>query len=228
MAPFITKIMATPKQEIDLGRYLDIDDVRIDTRRVDRALRMVPELLKTELLDAFDHIRRGFFKALYANTGLRDKRFIATKRVGIGRQLRVYRNPNMGSTLDMQLGIFSRSKIVSKLEKGGTVTAKSGAMVIPLKAARSASGRLSPEFSKFADYRRSFDPSKIKGLFLRKKFGKVFLLRREENDTVRAYFVLKRSITIEPRLRFFDTWDRLEGYRINVLNKSVDKALDKA
>jgi hypothetical protein len=229
--------MATPRQNIDLGRYFDIEGVRIDTRRMDRALRLVPDILKIELLDAFDHIRRGFFKALYAYTGLHDKRFIATKDVGVGRQLKVYRNPNKGDTLDMEMGIFSRSKIVKELESGGTITAKSGAMAIPLPPALTSSGRLLPELSKVVDYRRAFDPSKPNGIFLRSKNGKLLLERYTykrgqrgglgRGFGVEALFILKRSITLEPRLRFYDTWNRMEGYRMNVFNESIDKALDK-
>lgn len=219
--------MPTPKQDIDLSRYLDIGDVRIDTRSVDRALRLAPDILKEQLLDALDHIRRGFFKALYANTGLKDRRFIATRNVGIGRHLRFYRNPNKGNILDMELGIFTRSKIAALHEKGGTVTAKSGAMAIPIGEARTPTGRLAQEYSTFINYKRTLDLTKIKNLFIRKINDKLFLVKRE-GENIEPLFILKRSIRIQPRLRFVDTWERMEGYRMNVLNKAVDKALDKA
>ena len=224
--------MPTEKQDIDLSRYLDKDGVRIDTRRVDKAMSLVPGLLKEELLDAFDHIRRGFFKALYANTGLKDKRFIATKNVGIGKHIKVYRNPNKGDILDMELGIFSRSKIVALHEKGGIVTAKAGSMALPLPAALGPTGRLKKEYSTFTAGRRQYVPGQLKGVFILKKGDKAMIMLRqpkgEGEDQAIPLFILKRSITIRPRLRFYDTWDRMEGYRMEILNKSVDKALNKA
>jgi hypothetical protein len=223
--------MATPKKAIDLSRYLDIDGVRIDARRLNIALDQVPEQLKKEIMDGLDHIRRGFFKALYANTGLKDKRFIATKNVGIGRQMKVYRNPHGGNPLDMELGIFTRSKITAMHETGGTVRAKSGMMAIPVGSARSSTGRMSQDISEFQGMRRAFDPksAKAKGmkLFMVVKNGKSLLMRDIGNGQVEAMFVLKNRMVIQPRLRMRDTWDREEGYRINVLNKSVETALQK-
>ncbi len=220
--------MPTERQQIDPGRYLDKEGIRIDARRLDRALEQAPGVLRIEILDALDHIRKGFFKALYVNTGLKDKRFIATKKVGIGRQIRVYRNPKKGDILDMELGIFTRSKIAALLEYGGTVSAKSGMMAIPIGKALGPTGRLKPEYSVFENYRRTYIPSKVKipGLFMRNVNGRTFLMRREGNK-IEPYFVLKNQIRIMPRLRMLDTWGRMEGYRMEVFNKSIDKALNK-
>ncbi|MDD5566229.1 MAG: hypothetical protein PHG31_05010 [Candidatus Omnitrophica bacterium] len=218
----------TQKKQIDPGRYLDKEGIRIDARRLDRALQQAPGYLKVEILDALDHIRKGFFKALYVNTGLKDRRFIATKRVGIGRQIRVYRNPGKGDVLDMQLGIFTRSKIAALLERGGTVSAKSGAMAIPIGRALSPTGRLSKEYSVMENYRRAYIPSKIKieGLFMRAIGGKMFLMKKE-GKRAEPLFILKNQIRIQPRLRLVNTWDRMEGYRMEVFNKSIGKALQK-
>lgn len=229
MAAFAAKInMATERQQIDPGRYLDKEGLRIDTRRLERAMEQAPGILKIEILDALDHIRKGFFKALYVNTGLKDKRFIATKKVGIGHQIRVYRNPKKGDVLDMELGIFTRSKIAALLEKGGTISAKSGLMAIPIGRALTATGRLKPEYSVFENYRRTYIPSKVKipGLFMQGKGGRMFLMKKE-GDKIEPLFVLKNQIRIQPRLRMIDTWDRMEGYRMEVFNKSIDKALNK-
>lgn len=222
--------MATERQQIDPSRYLDKDGIRIDARRLNLALEQAPNMLRVEILDALDHIRKGYFKALYVNTGLKDKRFIATKKVGIGRQIRVYRNPGKGDILDMELGIFTRSKIAGLLERGGTVSAKSGMMAIPMGEALSSTGRIKKEYSVFENYRRTYIPSKVKipGLFLYAKNGKMFLMRKDESGEIKPYFVLKNKIRIQPRLRMVDTWNRMDGYRMEVFNKSVEKALDKS
>ncbi len=220
--------MATKRQQIDPKRYLDKEGLRIDARRLDRALEFTPGYLKVEILDALDHIRKGFLKALYVNTGLKDKRFIATRKVGIGRHIRHYRNPNKGDILDMELGIFTHSKIAALHEYGGTVSARSGMMAIPIGRALTSSGRLRQEFSEFQNYRRTYVPgkNKIPGLFMYSRNGRTFLMRKE-GEKVEPYFVLKNRIRIQPRLRMLDTWDRMEGYRMEVFNKSIDKALNK-
>ncbi len=227
--------MATPRQQIDPKRYLDRDDVRVNTARLERALEQMPHIIREELLDALTHIRKGFFKALYVNTGLKDKRFIATRKVGIGRHIRVYRNPNKGDILDMELGIFTRSPIAGILERGGTITAKSGLMAVPLPAAKGPTGRLKRELSEFKGMRRSFTPGRANaasmrgkdgGFFTLAKRGKIFLMRKE-GDKITPYFILKNKIRIRPRLRMVDTWNRMEGYRMDVINKHVDRALNK-
>jgi hypothetical protein len=209
------------KPDFNEKRYFDIE-ARIDTRRLDRALRIVPELLKDELMDGLDHIRRGFFKVLYNVTGIKDKRFIATKYKGFGKRIKVYRNPNKGDILDMELGIFSRSLIVSIHEKGGTIQSKTGGMLaIPIGEARDSHGRLAPALRRYSNY------SEIPGIFPLYLNGK-FLLVKKIAGKIKPFFILKNRVRIQPRLRFYDTWQRMEGYRMNILNKAVEKALDKA
>jgi hypothetical protein len=213
------------KQEVDLGRYFDIEGVRIDTRRVDRALRRVPGLLQEELLDGLTHIRKGFFKALYAYTGLKDKRFIATKNVGIGRHIRVYRNPRKGDILDIQLGIFSRSGQVKIHETGGEIEAPPGRrLTIPIgEALDPATGRVK---KWFRNTKKSFARDEL--FIFRSKKGQSFLVKRS-GEKLLFYFVLRNKVKILPRypLRFYDTWDRMEGYRMETLNKHVERALNK-
>ncbi|MBI5872988.1 MAG: hypothetical protein HZB36_02460 [Candidatus Omnitrophica bacterium] len=207
----------------DSRKYLDVEGVRIDARRLDLALKNIPGILREELLDALDHIRKGFFKTLYFSTGLRDRRFIATKRVGIGRHLRVYRNPRLSADpLDIQLGIFSRSKIVKLHEKGGEVTAKGKMLAIPIKNALDPStGRIA---RSFWGGKKSKEENEL--FVYKSKNGRLFLMKKEEGKLI-PYFVLRNKIKIQPRLRFFDTWDRMEGYRMNTFNKHIDKALKK-
>ena len=213
-----------PKQEVDLGRYFDKEGVRIDTRRVDRALRRVPGLLQEELLDGLDHVRKGFFKALYTYSGLKDKRFLATKNVGIGRHIRVYRNPRKGDILDIQLGIFSRSGIVKIHETGGEIEAPPGRrLTIPIGEALDTGGRLK---KWFRGGKKSFARDEL--FLMRSRSGQSFLVKRS-GEKLLFYFVLRNKVKILPRypLRFYDTWDRMEGYRMETLNKHVERALNK-
>ncbi|MBI4972899.1 MAG: hypothetical protein HZC16_03675 [Candidatus Omnitrophica bacterium] len=40
-------------------------------------------------------------------------------------------------------------------------------------------------------------------------------------------FILKNQVKIKPRLMFYKTWDDLQNERIEILNKSIEKALSK-
>ena len=202
------------------GRYFGLN-VEVNFARLKIALSKTPKILQEELLDGLDHIRRGFFKSLYHNTQLKNKRLIAVKNRGIGKHLRVYRNPHKGNVLDMVLGIFSRSKIVGALEKGATIRPRHGRMLaIPIDRSLTRSGRLKKSVSKYRG-----DYSQMRGLFVVARGGKVLLAKKSKDGGIKPYFILKSSVRIQPRLKFYDTWARMEGYRAKVLNNSVDKAL---
>lgn len=214
--------MATEPKQVDVNKYLNID-AEINTSRVERALRIYPETLREELLDGFDHIRKTFFKVLYNVTQLKDKRFLATKNAGIGRHIRVYRNPRKGDILDMELGIFSRSSVVKLHEEGGTVSAPAGRMLsIPILHGKDEqTGRTKTWFRGAKKNYKDFE------LFIIASHGRLLLVKKS-GGKILPYFILKQKVKIQPRLRFYDTWNSIQGYRIEILNKSVDKALNKA
>jgi hypothetical protein len=197
-------------------------DAQLDTSKLEKALQVAPQFLQEELMDAFDHIRKVFFKALYQNTGLRDKRFIRTKERGIGKRIKVYRNPRLGDPLDMELGIFSRSKIVETLEKGATIRSKTGGMLaIPIGESLNRRGRIKSQYSRYESY------SQIPGIFPLFIHGKVFLVKKGRDGKLKLFFILKNQVQIQPRLRFYSTWQGTEGYQIGILNKAVAKALKR-
>ena len=206
----------------DSSRYFGLS-AEVNFARLRIAFRRAPQVLRKELLDGLDHIRRGFFKSLYHNTRLKNKRLIAVKNKGIGKHLRVYRNPHKGSPLDMVLGIFSRSKIVGALEKGATIRPRRSRMLaIPIERSLTRSGRMKKSVSKYRG-----DYSQMRGLFPIVSGGKVLLAKKSREGEIKPYFVLKNFVRIQPRLRFYDTWGKMDGYRARILNSAVDKALKK-
>ena len=209
------------ESQTSTNKYFGID-AEIDSSKLEKAIQVAPQFLKEELMDGFDHIRRAFFNAWYQNTGLRDKRFIRTKDRGIGKQVKVYRNPNKGDILDMELGIFSRSRITGALEKGTTITSKTGGMLaIPIGEALNSRGRIKSQYGRYSSY------SQIPGIFPILLKGRMFLVKKDSEGKLKLFFVLKDQVRIQPRLRFYDTWQNMEGYRMNILNNSVDKALKR-
>ncbi|HNX82794.1 MAG TPA: hypothetical protein PKL77_11685, partial [Candidatus Omnitrophota bacterium] len=58
--------------------------------------------------------------------------------------------------------------------------------------------------------------------------GKTFLAKvKKKLRQILPLFVLKNSVRIRPRLMYYKTWDDMQNERINILNKSVEKALSK-
>lgn len=207
--------------EFNEKRYFNIE-AEVNSKSLEFALQKLPEKLKEEFLDALDHIRRGFFKALYYSTVLKNKRFIATKTAGIGKQLRVYRNPRKGGILDMELGIFTRSEIASIQETGGTITAKKSKMLaIPIGNALDETGRLK---KWFRGSKKSYEDDE---LFVISSKGRLLLVKESEGRLL-PYFILKKRVTLQPRLKFFDTWNRMEGYRAQVIDKAIDTAIKQS
>jgi len=122
----------------------------------------------------------------------------------------------------MELGIFSRSQIVATHEKGATISSRTGGMLaIPIGEALNARGRLKGQYSKYSSY------SQIPGIFPIFLKGRVFLVKKDSQGKLKLFFVLKNQVKIQPRLRFYDTWQNMEGYRMNILNNSVIKALKR-
>lgn len=50
---------------------------------------------------------------------------------------------------------------------------------------------------------------------------------KQRARSILPLFVLKNQIRIRPRLGFYKTWDDMQNVRIDILNKSIQKTLDK-
>lgn len=204
------------QQGFDERKYFNTE-VNVNTTMLDRALKSVPGHLKAQLLDALDHIRKGYFKALYYTHKPNFGRWIfAEKKSGVGQRIRSYRNPRKGDILDMELGVFSRSDVMRVHEQGGVVRAKSGMMAIPTQFALNEFGRLSR--TEYKSVRE------LPGIFRPK--GKNYLAKEKAGRIV-PMFLLRSSVTLYPRLKFYSTWEHMIGYRNDVLNRSVERALNK-
>lgn len=205
----------------DANRYLNVK-AEINTVRVLRALRIAPQALSEEIMDSLDRIRKGFFKTLWNTTGLK-----MTPRIGMAnKHIKFYRNPRRGGPLDIELGLFSMSPVTKIHETGGTVSAPSGMMAIPINDALTARGRLDKRFrggNKLAAHYKKLQM----GLFVYKSKGRTFLARKKRSGELDVLFILKSSIKISPRLNFYRTWNAMEGYRNDRLNTAVERAIRK-
>jgi len=196
--------------------------VEIDKSKLDLAIKIAPKVLKFELADGMDRISKGFLKRfresqLQGPPGVRGASghglFGTFKRVSL-----------VSSTIEgMGMEIFSESKIAKLHETGGTVRDPGGKrLAVPLSA-RTEMFTSSEKLRSW--YKRPKELRNIRALRLK---GETFLARvTRRAQKILPLYVLKRQVRIKPRLKFYQTWDGLANYRIDILNQSVEKALRK-
>lgn len=193
----------------------------INTKNFETALRVFPKELKMELGDGMDHISRKFLKQFY-QTRLQGAPGIKARPHGIFTHFR--RASLVSQTIEgMGLVIFSDSKISRLHEEGGIVKNPGGAkLAVPLSARTelfTSDGRLKKQYRK---------PRMLKNVIPVKLRGKTFLAKiKRKIRSILPLFVLKNQIRIRPRLGFYKTWDDMQNERINILNKSIQKTLEK-
>jgi hypothetical protein len=193
--------------------------VEINTKDLDRALRMFPKDLKYEIADGMDHISRKFLKTF------RQERLQGPPGIR-GRPHGIFTHFSRASLVSqdiegMGMVIFSDSKIARMHEEGATVKNPGGGkLAVPLSARKelfTVDGRLKQQYRK---------PRLLKNVVPIQLRGKTFLVRvKKKLRELLSLFVLKNSVRIKPRLMFYKTWDDMQNDRIQILNKSIEKAL---
>ena len=194
----------------------------IDTRALDRAIKIAPRVLKFELADGLDRIGKGFLKRfrqqqLQGPPGVRG----ASGHGLFGTFKRVFLvSPDIEG---MGIEIFSESKIAKLHETGGTVKDPGGKrLAVPLSA---RSEMFTPQGKLRARYKK---PKELKNVRAMRWKGVTFLARVTKRAAkILPLYVLKRQVRIKPQLGFYRTWDGLVNYRIDILNKSIANALRK-
>lgn len=195
--------------------------VEINTKNLETAIRVFPKELKMNLGDGMDHISRKFLKQFY-QTRLQGSPGIKARPHGIFTHFR--RASLVSQTIEgMGMVIFSDSKISRLHEEGGIVKNPGGAkLAVPLSARTelfTADGRLKKQYRK---------PRMLKNVVPIKLRGKTFLAKvKQKIRSILPLFVLKNQIRIRPRLGFYKTWDDMQNERIDILNKAIEKTLEK-
>jgi hypothetical protein len=97
-----------------------------------------------------------------------------------------------------------------------------GKLAVPLSARKelfTSDGRLKKQYKQ---------PRLLKNVIPIQLKGKTFLAKvKKKLRELIPIFVLKNSVRIRPRLLFYKTWDDMQNERIDILNKSIEKALNK-
>lgn len=193
----------------------------VDTRRLEKAFDLAPDLLKEELKDAFDHISKKFLK------NWRKKRLQGPPGVFGDGRTGLFGTFNRtftfgASLLDMGVEISSKSKVAQIHQTGGVETANSGGdLAVPLsdrpgRKMHTAKGRL---------LKRYKDPKNIKNTRVVNLKGKKYLVKQKRGGEIVPLYRLKRSVVLKPRLFFYETFEELQNDRIRIINKAIDKAI---
>jgi len=200
--------------------------VKIDTKRLERALRIAPQYIKAELGDQFDRIGKSQMKAVmpqFKRSGWGDgQNMFAFGARRLWGTFKIVMKFGRGGVQDMGVRIFSNSKTAEDQEKGATYSGKE--IAVPLYA----NSRNKAEMYSRGRYPRLLkkwkNPRKIKGLFVKTFKGERYLCERDGKSLIPRY-VLKTRTTNKKRMRFYETWDKSMPKYLGYLNQGVSKAL---
>jgi hypothetical protein len=195
--------------------------VEINTKNLERAIRLFPKELKYEIADGMDHATRKFLK-IFKQTRLQGPPGIRGRPHGIFTHFS--RASLVSQDIEgMGMVIFSDSKIARMHEEGAMLKNPGGGkLAVPLSARKelfTSDGRLKKQYKQ---------PRLLKNVIPIQLKGKTFLAKvKKKLRELIPIFVLKNSVRIRPRLLFYKTWDDMQNERIDILNKSIEKALNK-
>lgn len=192
----------------------------IDTRKLELTMRLFPRQLKMNLGDALDHIRRHFLKQ-WRQERLQGPPGVRGRSHGIFSRFRAQFLVPHGGIENMGLHIFTTSKIAKQQETGGRVYPSGGGkLAVPL------SERTELFTSTGLLRRRYRKPGDLKNVVPIRFKGKTFLTKvKKRSRELTPLFVLKPSVKLQARLGFMATWDKQENWRLNRINKAVNKTL---
>jgi hypothetical protein len=195
--------------------------IEINTKNLERAIRLFPKELKYEIADGMDHATRKFLK-IFKQTRLQGPPGIKGRSHGIFTHFQ--RASLVSQNIEgMGMVIFSDSKIARMHEEGAILKNPGGGkLAVPLSARKelfTSDGRLKKQYKQ---------PRLLKNVIPIQLKGKTFLAKvKKKLRELIPIFVLKNSVRIHPRLMFYKTWDDMQNERIDILNKSIEKALNK-
>ncbi|MBL4771902.1 MAG: hypothetical protein JKY61_12370 [Planctomycetes bacterium] len=203
-----------------------------DTRKFERALKEIPKALNKEVGVAFNTSGVEFTAAMesrfsppsgppfWANPsddGIVSRSGDLARSVGH----EVGDGPTVNDrSLTLFIGDALRGKYASLQEYGGTVNG-SPWLTIPLPDNKTDSGV--DKFDSAAKLRN--DPT-VKTWIQRSKAGNLIIRAKfEGKDEIQNLWILKRSVTVKPRLGFFKTAEAMRNSQIKNLNRAVIRAL---
>ena len=186
-------------------------EVEIDTKALETALRNVPGRLSKSMRMAFDQIGARFIGKVQ-----RERLSGNPLRVRSKSLRESFKHITSGGIGDegtsLILTIFSTSPYARIHEYGGTITPrKAGALTIPLSG--------SPAHTADAKQKRGL--ARSQNLHLQRMGDNAFLA----DQSGAPWYVLKRSVTIPPRLGLRTLWKEYKENIFKGINAAIKRAL---
>lgn len=215
-------------------------EIKVDRKKVDQAILRMPMRCRKAMADGLDHASRSFMNMLWEERmqgppGIQAKpqgifhRFrrmtiVDGKAVFLGRKNNfMSQDDSVGAIahsskniFEMSVEIYSKSKVAGKLEKGGVIHS-SKPMPVPLNTeAQNMMLSVGPKTNLKAVF------PELKPVLIN---GKLFLARKESFRRQKLLFILKKSVNVEPRLGFYDTWIKHGRRREQIMDEAFTKAM---
>lgn len=215
--------------------------LEIDHSLFDRLVRHFPVESRRHFYDDIDYFKRKFHKELRKRR-LSGKPGIQAYPGGIFRQFKAVKIYD-SKVDDIGIKFYTYSPVAYQHEKGGSISGEGGGkLAIPLSSAQRTATDI---FTKSGQVRKRYknDLGNIKGLFKIKtrKSGAEILFRRKKytrrgdsykkgyggkrTNDIQALFVMKDSIKLEDRLKYYALFEDLTPVFVGRLNNSLDKIL---
>lgn len=182
---------------------------------------MVPNVLRLELADAYDHIGRSFFKKFF-NERLKGPPGIKSFSI-----FRLFKYRVMKATSDiMDSGVefYTPSSVARQHETGATLTSEKGFAIPFSQKIRpemyTARGQLKKRYKNIGNIK------KLRRVKLKTGYYWAIFTRKEPSK-IKPMYAIKNIIVLKKRLGFYDTFRAHEPQQVQILNKAVMKAIGR-
>lgn len=196
-------------------------EIKFDTSKLEKAIRMVPNVLRVDLADAYDHIGRSFFKKFFSE---RMKGPPGIRGFQIFRFFKYRVLKATSDIMDSGVEFYTPSSIARQHETGATLTSERG-FAIPF------SSKYRPEmYTKGGQLRKRYkDLRNIKNIRkVKLKTGYFWATFTRKNPSeIKPMYAIKNIIVLKKRLGFYDTFYAHAPQQVQILNKAVMKAMNR-
>ncbi len=179
------------------------------------AMEKAPKRLFDEVTTRLTKRAREFVQRVFPRARLSGGEGLKNRTGALRRSFNV--TSKGGDLNSWHMAEFTTSPYAKIHEHGGTIRPKSAKyLAIPLAAAKAKSGDL-----------RGGPRSFTNTFFAKSKAGNLILFQNQgKGKKPLPLFVMKKQVTLKPRLGFFEEWTSNQKKRISDIAKGIDVALD--
>ena len=213
------------------------NDIKLDSRRLERALSRAPGLIAKAMVKSGNRVGKRYanFHKKERLSGPRGNKGVkGTKRGLVGAR----KWKATGTTLQnakLVMEVKSR-RIAGEHERGANIVSRRGFMALPMPAARNPNGRVSKVArNQLKRYRSILDAQAAgnvarseKGRRLKSplfafkaRSGKIFIARRNRGGKPTLLFHMRKSVRLRPRLDYYAKWREFTPKAMKIYRDSL-------